>query len=238
MQPKQPGIAIPPMPCSDFIEYILKRHRAPTTLVICSTREAFLKDLLSSLHNDHSLSPSENNEDITAQHFLLIPTIHLIAKSSSVHLALVPTLPHLRSYLAAYSPASDWAFSESISTNSSYQAPLLAIWGLAHIHRSTADYSAQGLSRTIASAVVAADHGNQKLVLAEPQVFPETSEYANADASEVTLEDSWKDQVPLLSGSIRYGGEERTSTGNTIEIGRVAARWCRFVRLDQTMDVA
>lgn len=37
--------------------------------------------------------------------------------------------------------------------------------------------------------------------------------------------DPWSEQVPLLNGSVRFGGEQRVWAGRTVEIRRVAGRW-------------
>lgn len=55
----------------------------------------------------------------------------------------------------------------------------------------------------------------------------------NSNAPSGGLDDPWKEQVPLLNGSIRFGGEERVWAGKTIEVGSIVAKWCKFVRLDE-----
>ena len=45
--------------------------------------------------------------------------------------------------------------------------------------------------------------------------------------------DAWMEQVPVLSGSVRFGGDERVWAGRTVEVGRVVGRWCRFVRVGE-----
>ena len=237
MHLKRIGIALPPMPISDFITYVLKRHRAPTTLLICSSKEIFLKDLLSSVVETASELQDESSEVSASQHYLLNPTIHLVARSSSVNLVFVPTLPHLRAYLEIYGTSSESASSVAFDPNSDHLVPFLAVWGLVHLHRSTADYSAQGLSRTLASAVEAVSYESHKLVLAEPQLTPERGESENPDPPDTTSDSPWKDRVPLLSGSIRYGGGERNLAGNTTEIGSILAKWCTFIKLDQDSHV-
>lgn len=99
---------------------------------------------------------------------------------------------------------------------------MLAVWGLAGLHRSTAEHSAQGLSRSLAAAVEAAMFNGQRLVLVEPSG---EVEYEGVSS----IGDPWKEQVPLLSGSVRFGREDRVWAGKTVEVERVVARWCRFV---------
>ena len=233
MPSKRIGIVLPPMPCSDFITYILNRHKEPTTLLICSTKDSFLKDLLSTAHASQPEEPAQTSEISATQHYLFNSTINLVAKSSSVNIVFVPTLPHLRAYLATYSMPSETASSVAVNNDSGHLAAFLGIWGLVHLHRSTAEYSAQGLSRTIASAVESLSFGKQQLVLAEYRGTPEGGELESADMSDMTSANPWKDQVPLLSGSIRYGGEERNLAGNTTTIESIVAKWCRFKSFDQ-----
>ena len=104
---------------------------------------------------------------------------------------------------------------------------MLAVWGLANLHRLTAEHSAQGLSRSLAAVVETAKLNGQRLVLAE-------SIPLNAGIESVgtgSVDDPWKEQVPLLSGSVRFGGEDRMWAGKTVEAARVVAKWCRFVKV-------
>lgn len=104
---------------------------------------------------------------------------------------------------------------------------MLAIWGLANLHRSTAEHSAQGLSRSLAAAVETAKLNGQSLVLAESSVVDGGVENEGIGNSG----NPWKEQVPLLSGSVRFGGEDRMWAGKTVAIERVVRRWCRFVTI-------
>jgi len=109
---------------------------------------------------------------------------------------------------------------------------MLAIWGFARLHQYTVEHSAQGLSRTLATVVEATRTGGQKLVLAEPKERDERRNDEDANGGDERFEDPWKEQVPLLSGSVRFGGEERAWAGRTIEVGRIVATWCNFLKLD------
>ena len=101
---------------------------------------------------------------------------------------------------------------------------MLVIWGLASLHRSTVEDSAQGLCRTLAAAVETAKGNGQRLVLAEEGIA--------LDGGVGSSGDPWEEQVPLLSGSVRFGGEERVWAGRTVEVRKVVGRWCRFVTID------
>ncbi len=102
---------------------------------------------------------------------------------------------------------------------------MLAVWGLANLHRSTAEHSAQGLSRSLAAAVETAKVNGQRLVLAESIALNGEVEYEGIGS----VGDPWKEQVPLLSGSVRFGGEDRVWAGKTVALERVVGRWCQFV---------
>lgn len=102
---------------------------------------------------------------------------------------------------------------------------MLAIWGLANLHRSTAEHSAQGLSRSLAIAIETAKSNGQRLVLAESRALSGGGEFEGSGSGG----ESWKEEVPLLSGSVRFGGEDRVWAGKRVEVERVVGRWCRFV---------
>ena len=225
---KHPVALFPILP-TEFLEYILQHHQPPTTIIICSTREAFLQELKASIA--FSAPTAESAENSSSQvHHLLKPTLHLIATSRSVNLTFTPTLPHLRAYLATYNPETALLSSTSGSeTRSRAQKPILSIWGFATIHRSTADHSAQGLSRTLAAAVEAARLAGQQLVFAESVG---TLDEEGVEVGYRSLE-PWREQVPLLSGSVRFGGEGSGLGGRLVEVGAVVGRWCRFVRLER-----
>lgn len=211
---------------TEFVDYVLKSHASPTTLVVCSTRESFLQHLHSDIQINLSVPPdSQENNDVGASHPFLISTIHLLASSRTIQLVFVPTLPHLRAYLAVFKPLVDSDRNPLPYKKPGLCVPMLAIFGFATIHEPTSEYSAQGLSRTLAIAVEVAKFAGMKLVLAEP-CKRQMDNNAN-------IQDFWKLQVPLLSGSIRLGSNERSWAGRTVDIGRVVGRWCRFMRMHE-----
>lgn len=224
-------IALPPLLAAEFLDYISQHHHSPTTLIICSTREAFLQQLqISIIHQTPTQVSTTDSAPSTPLH-LLHPTIHRIAISRTIALAFTPTVPHLRAYLATYSPRVQvYPSTASPSIHMPSQKPLLAIWGLASLHRSTTEYSAQGLSRTLAVAVEAAHSAGQRLVLAESR--QDLDEPEGEEGREVLL-GPWREQVSLLSGSVRFGGEESGLNGRMMEVGDVVRRWCRFLKVDE-----
>ncbi|KAI4178146.1 MAG: hypothetical protein L6R41_008522, partial [Letrouitia leprolyta] len=166
MPSPQPGQALPPMRSNELIEYVLQRHKRPTTIIVCSSREEFVQNLQRSLE---TASADEGPIDIQINelHPLLIPTIHQIATSTTVEVAFTPTLPHLRAYLAPYKPGKSSNSGSHTFVRPGSHTSMLAIYGFLALHRDTTEYSIQGLSRSLAIAAEAADSFNMQLILTE-----------------------------------------------------------------------
>lgn len=219
---------LPCMTSLAFLEYIQMHHAAPTTVVVCSTRELLLNELCASVSNIN-LDGETNYED---PHPFLVPTIHQLATSRTVHLTFAPTLPHLRAYLASVEPSLEPRLVARGRSTSQF-LPTLAIFGLLELHRSTSEYSAQGLSRTFAIAAEAATAARRKLIVIEPLVSRLEEESVDATAVErINPLNPWSEQIPLLNGSIRLGDGDRVWAGRTVEAARVVSRWCHFVQLE------
>ncbi|KAL9029691.1 MAG: hypothetical protein Q9196_002099 [Gyalolechia fulgens] len=220
----QPGQALPPMRCNELIDYVLQHHEAPTTIIICSSREAFLEGL------QRSLEAGSADPGIIQLHPLLIPTIHQLAASSTVSVAFTPTLPHVRAYLASYSPGKVSNPGSLTSARPGSHTPMLAIYGLLALHGHTTEFSIQGLSRSLAIAAEAADAFGMQLTLTEDA---EALELRNLEPSvegeTETPRDCWEEQVPVLNSSLALSND-RAWAGRTVDVGAVVAKWCRIVR--------
>lgn len=112
---------------------------------------------------------------------------------------------------------------------------MLFIFGLVALHSSSTEFSAQGLLRSVAIAVEAADNVGAKLVLAELRKEGEngTTDTGNHVGEGETVYDPWRQQVSLLNGSVRFGDDNRPWSGRTIEVRTIVGRWCKFEALDQ-----
>lgn len=206
----------------ELIKYIIKAHTIPSTLIICTSRESFLGNLQAHFHRSDSAS----------LHPLLVPTIHLLAATRTIRLAFIPTLGHLRAYLATFQSTLETATHSSRYQSLGPSSPMLFIFGLVALHHSTNEYSAQGLSRSLALAVEAANNTDGRLVLVEHSKEDENGGLNNDIEENHIQKEPWSDQVPLLNESIRLGGEDRVWSGRTVEIGRIVGRWCKFEALD------
>ena len=235
MAPRQSAIYLAPMYCMDIVQYVLKQHAQPTILVVCCTREAFLENLRAAIHyaDRNPEEPLEDSNHLEDLHPLLVPTIHLLAISHTVNIAFTPTLTHLKAFLATYQatmpPSTVQPKHEKAGSNTS----ILALLDLIELHRDTTEYSAQGLSRTLAVAVEAAQRSRMQLVLAESKQ-PCENEMAHEGYTEPL--DIWREQISLLNGSIKVGGDNRAWAGRTVEVKQVVERWCHYRQLDEETD--
>ncbi|KAL9583023.1 MAG: hypothetical protein Q9212_002950 [Teloschistes hypoglaucus] len=213
-----PGLALAPMDAVDIIEYVLQNHVAPTTMIVCSSREQFLEKVQMSIKKQESSD--------CMPHPLLLPTIHQLATSRTVNIAFVPTLPHLRAYLSSFTAEEGLQRDPAVLAKSGSRVSLLAVYGVLNLHHCTTEYSVQGLSRSLALAVEAADACRMQLVLVEdPGDWEiETSEL-NDEAEARPARDVWKEQVPILNSSIALS-DDRAWAGRTVDIGAIVRKWC------------
>jgi hypothetical protein len=98
----------------------------------------------------------------------------------------------------------------------------MLIFKLIQLHHSTSEFSAQGLSRTLACVVSAAARSNvTHLRLVECNDLRDPSNPHGGARI-------WNEQVPLLSWSVRIGGEGASWAGRAISVRHIAARWFKF----------
>ncbi|KAI4136679.1 MAG: hypothetical protein L6R39_007670, partial [Caloplaca ligustica] len=179
----------------DLIEHILLHHQAPTVIIVCSSREAFLESVQSSLELDNPNGESTETGETGSLHPLLIPSIHQLATSRTVDMAFAPTLPHLRAYLATYAPGKASMSTLAAVARPGPQISMLAVYGLLELHRATTEHSVQGLSRTLAIAAETANQRGMRLTLIEPTedlVLPTTE--AMVDPETVAPSEPWAEQ--------------------------------------------
>lgn len=217
---------------SDLINYALQHPSADTTILICSTRSVFLESLAS------AVGDAPENE-------LLHATLQQIASSRSIQLAFLPTLSHLRAYLAVFRPKSHDGPDAQTFTRSGTRTPLLLVYGLVNLHRDTSEWSAQGLGITIAALVENGLRNSIRIVMREEHVEGDGAVMAMGtpgdeemdgvqrnERQETSKGDCWKEEMPMLNGSTRRlltGADEGTEwAGRTVEVGRVLQRWCLF----------
>ncbi|OJZ83968.1 hypothetical protein ASPFODRAFT_49450 [Aspergillus luchuensis CBS 106.47] len=220
---------------TDFLHHIITQDAPTTILLICSTKEQFLEQLL--------LASSSGSEEHHHQHnhILTKNTIGVLSKSSSIKLVYCPTLEHLRAYLSVIrSPEDGVGLQRELLTTTAEEKerqtkqppppsppslPLMAILNPLALHVPTSEFSAQGLSRTFAAVVEAADRGGMDLVLCECR---DVGDSMGSGGGNGMGEVSWHTQVPLLNSSVRVGEERTSYRGGGVPVKRVVQRWFEF----------
>ncbi|CAI6275414.1 unnamed protein product [Periconia digitata] len=244
--PSPPTVIYPPLSLPTLLNRILTHQAGPafitTTLVVCSTRHAFLQRLLSHLEQPEGGGQSDEQGRITLEH-LIIPTLRNLATARHVHVTYCASVQALLAYLSTYSGAAE---EEAASHPSMTNERVVLVNPLA-LHAGTVSYSAQGLSRTFAAAVEAATRLDVSLVLAECDQIPTTGESSqqeddmdvitqrneelpHTDSNVHLVSDPWEQEVSVLSASMnKFGsGSERPWAGRTVKVKRIAARWFEF----------
>nr|KMM71754.1 hypothetical protein CPAG_08055 [Coccidioides posadasii RMSCC 3488] len=212
---------------ADFLEHILHGSASSTTLIVCWTREKFIQKLISSIQLQSRQTEGEEHptseEAPILSSTLLSNTIDILDKSRRVTLSFCPSLEHLRAYLGT---SNKWPGPRLNPENGpDAEQPLLAILSPIALHFHTSQFSAQGISRTLALAVEAASRKSTRLVLCECQDL-------NAGEEEHAFSNNpWDMAVPLLNSSTTSRQPVEISAAQTVQIRRIAKKWFHF---DQT----
>jgi len=174
------------------------------------------------------------------RHPLLIATLHQIVTSRFVNLVFVPTLSHLRAYLAVFSGEAKGQRGEKEEGGPPKQSfekmgkwtPLLVVYRMVALHRDTSEWSAQGLGSSIAALVEAGWRGGRRVVVVEERDLHDESE--GGEGAEIRTT-GWEERLPMLNGSVKRVGLESEDggwSGRMVEVGRVYGRWFSFERGD------
>lgn len=226
----------------EFIQHLLQSNASMVTLVLCSTREAFIDELYAdiqqSIPQEQPNSPvgdsreeeteaaeadgqeeekEEEEERYTEnKHWILYNTLESVSRSERIRVVFCPAIEHLRAYLGCSFRPRKKQDGDGEGGNSLYQDAVLAIVNMVSIHSCTAEFSAQGLSRTSALAVEAAAREKVRLVLCE------CTSTLDEDAREHGR-GIWDVQIPLLSSM-----GEGLSGVNTVQVKQVMSKWFLF----------
>ena len=234
---------------TDFVNHILEDDPRPALLLVCSTREKFLEQLLAACIDTPSTTVDETQrplsdeetaetEPIAAEKHDLLkpPSLLQLANSRKVKLAFCHDITHLRAYLATLAVPKPHT-TNSYNEENDRQSSLLAILNPIDIHRFTSSFSAQGLNRTFTLAVEAAHATRKRLTMVE---FPECQhreaeqavdeyELASDVVPATTSVSPWDEEVSILNVTTKsFGAGGRGWVGRTVTIRRIAERWCVF----------
>ena len=212
----------------DFLEHLIDSHASLTTLAICSTRNDFLAQITPAILTPRPQEISHSQESFADDdptptsnpppHRLLIPTLQLLARCRTIKLVYCPSIDTLRAYLSSYTGPVVGLRSTGLVSS---PKPLLAILDLVLLHHATSEFSVQGLMRTFASAVEAANRNSMDLLLCECK---DTHDPTNPSRGPRL----WDADIPLLSGSVRLGSGGSSFAGRMVNVRRVAGRWFSF----------
>lgn len=213
----------------ELLEELTCKQRCTTTnVVICLPRADFLRQAaLQAQHQSEAATegatepqfdrPQQVHGQRSHGHSFLVPTLRLLAVSTAINLIYCPTIPALRAWLS-----SNHAGPSVQNADGSH----LVIVDLLALHHGTSEFTLQGLSRTLAAAVSAAQGTRSHLTLTECKDIRDPS---NPDRGSRL----WDKQLPLLSGSVKIGAEGSRWVGRSITVRKIAARWFTFESLGQ-----
>ncbi|CDM30799.1 hypothetical protein DTO013E5_553 [Penicillium roqueforti] len=206
---------------SDLLQQLLEGN-SDTYLIVCATKAEFLVQLTAAIRSQCA------DPDMAASHGLLTKTIGLLARSSKIRLLFCPSLESLRAYLAIFDTAVGVATEDR---SLAHDRQLIAVLDMIALHVTTSEFSAQGLSRTLASLVEASSRAGMDL-----QVY----ECVNAldPSSAVRGKMLWDVSVPLLNGSVRMRSDQSIWSGRGVTVKRVAERWFEFDQNWERMENA
>ncbi|EGY16752.1 uncharacterized protein VDAG_07916 [Verticillium dahliae VdLs.17] len=93
---------------ADLLHYIVSYQTYPTTLLICASRADFLASLQQDIHAQLTTpaldtEPARTLQPTSASPLLQAP-LYQVAVAKHIRIAFLPTVAHLRAYLAAFSP--------------------------------------------------------------------------------------------------------------------------------------
>lgn len=213
-------IVLSPATPSELLAYILSYHTHPTTLLISWPRQQFLDALIQDMKQQLPSPASRDQDDDhpSPNHPLLKATLMQVAVSRHIRIAFVPTITHLRAYLATFSAAESRIPPPppSLAPSPSGRGALLLVYGFLELHRDGSEWSAQGLNTSAAGFVESAARNAFRAAIVEPR---------RTDADD-ELRKALGENVPVLNGSTRR--DDGSWSGRTVPIQRVLARWFEF----------
>ncbi|EWC45439.1 hypothetical protein DRE_00838 [Drechslerella stenobrocha 248] len=213
------------------------------TIIICSTRDAFIRELLVELRISIDGIPAMEDADTPltdAQELILSTPISAILTTDAISVVYCPSIHHLRAYLSSLSSRYSAAANPALDTAGI--PPYLAIHSMISLHHLSAEWSSQGLSRTLSAAIdtaAAISHNLLFSVSADSRTF--------GIAAELPLINSrmMRNNTKLKGfyGGEGFEDEEDDGSGGAQRdlrfVGRVkdvVRRWCRIVDIDSLME--
>lgn len=192
-----------------FLREIIDRcDFRPITLIICSTREQFLERLIATIRNPEDGMAAPEDQQLLAR------TIGLLSKSRNIKLVFCLSVESLRAYISVLRMTHDKLQEES-------KRPLLAVLDLLSLHHLPAEFTAQGISRTLAAMVEVTSRQGVDVELCECMDSLDGGTSSRGEAL-------WNERVPLANGSTLSGPEDSILKGRLVTPRKIAQRWFIF----------
>ncbi|KAL5423379.1 hypothetical protein PMIN04_003898 [Paraphaeosphaeria minitans] len=240
-----PPTVIYPLILPQLVQHMLTAQpdTPSTTLIICSSRDAFLASLASAVQHPDQTNPRDSLLRLAT------PTLHTLSTARHVKVVFCVSVQTLLAYLTSLQPPAAPGAEEAARGERQAKAARIVLVNPLSLHAATPSFSAQGLSRTLAAAVEASLRVDAVLVVAECQgLWTQPSllhddgneENGNDESSEpgegeITVLDPWEQHVSILNVSAKKfgsGANHGAWAGRTVKVKSIAARWFRFRKLD------
>ncbi|CAK7199706.1 hypothetical protein SEUCBS139899_002389 [Sporothrix eucalyptigena] len=219
-------VVVSPARPAALLSYILARCAHPTTLVICSNSSDFVQQ---------SVDDDGSTEDESGRNTDVLHTASLlqVAVARHIRVAFVPTVAHLRGFLAAFDlaasrvPAPPAVLASGGSSGiSTFPVNcgdrVLIVYDFVQLHRGTSEWSSQGLSASAAVLVEAGWRTGLDVLIVESSG---SAEDGTSHSKDYTVLD---EKTPVLSTTARKQLQRAGYPLRAERIKTVLARWFTF----------
>lgn len=211
---KRPLVASNNVYIHDLLREILSGTRQVNEILICSSRDEFVDQLVSYICAPHTANTEQETDAaddryVCDPNLLLHPTLQLLTLSDRIRLSFCPTISIFRAQLAR------------LLHEAHPETPRLLILNVLLLHHDTSEFTLQGLSRTFAAVASLSVQFTGSVELIECLDIHENS----GRPSGLRL---WDAEVPLLSSSIKIKEAGLGWARRLCPIKRIAARWFNF----------
>ncbi|CAK7270074.1 hypothetical protein SEPCBS57363_003917 [Sporothrix epigloea] len=218
---------LPPVRCAALLSFVLARCTYPTTLVICSASSDFVRRCVYDEFEERDGSSGP----------LHTASLLEVAVARHIRVVFVPTVAHLRGFLAAFDLATSRvpappevpvldSTSESYSVNRGDR--VLVVYDFVRLHRCTSEWSGQGLGASVAVLVEAGWRTGLDVLVVESG-DPVEGETAERDTEQETV---LNEKAPILSSAAR---KQMQRAGYPLRSGRVREVLERWLTLRQQL---
>ncbi|KAG5958127.1 hypothetical protein E4U58_005513 [Claviceps cyperi] len=220
-------ILLPPRTPSELLQDVLSHSTRQITVVVGWPKEQFLAALIQEVRQQQQKQQKQPIDSSNDQHPLLRASLMQIAAARHITMAFAPTVCHLRAYLATWTasslPTPSPLSARSACADKLVQPPLLIVYGLLDLHRHGAEWSAQGLSISVAILVQGAWRSGCRAVLLEPR-SREGDEGEGEHQGE--LSEMLAERLPVLSRTVLR--EDASWAGPVVRVTNVLGEWFKM----------